>query len=111
MPRTDEAKLQYWTKQIKAWKASGLSQRAYCEREGHKFPTFDYWRRQTRSIDRSAKSTTEATAPAKLTLVPVRMEAQSKSDSIVLRSPGGWQLTMPATIDSQWLAAFMRSVS
>ena len=111
MPKSDEAKLRYWTKQINGWKASGMSQRGYCEREGHKFATFDYWRRQTRSNRRAAKSTAQATGTAKLTLVPVRMEGQTKSDSIVLRSPGGWQLTMPATIDSQWLAAFMRNVS
>ena len=113
MARIDEAKLSYWTKQIEDWKASGLSQRAYCEREGHKFPTFDYWRRQTRANDRSATSTkkTPATATAKLTLVPLRMEGQTKSDSLVLRSPDGWQLTMPITIDSHWLAAFMRHVS
>jgi hypothetical protein len=111
MARTDEAKWQYWTKQINAWKASGISQRAYCEREGHKFPTFDYWRRQTQSNSSAAKATAKTTAADKLTLVPVRMEVQTKSDSIVLRGPGGWQLTIPATIEVQWLAALMRSVS
>jgi hypothetical protein len=109
MSRPDEAKLQYWTNQINGWKESGLSQRAYCEREGHKFARFDYWRRQTLSNSDAANSTTKA--KAKLTLVPVRIEDQTKSDGIVLRSPGGWHLTIPGTIDSQWLAAFMRSVS
>ena len=41
----DTTTLQYWVKHIKKWQASGLAQRAYCVREGIKWPTFDYWRR------------------------------------------------------------------
>ena len=42
----DTTKLQYWGQHIKKWQASGLAQRAYCAREGIKWPTFGYWRRQ-----------------------------------------------------------------
>ena len=40
----DEAKWAYWGKHIKAWQVSGLSRHAYCQREGLKPTTFDYWR-------------------------------------------------------------------
>ena len=40
----DEAKWAYWEKQVKDWRSSGLSRNAYCQREGLKPTTFDYWR-------------------------------------------------------------------
>jgi hypothetical protein len=46
MTENDKMKLQHWTQQIKDWESSRITQRAYCEREGLKYGTFDYWRRQ-----------------------------------------------------------------
>jgi hypothetical protein len=40
--KIDMEKRQYWEGQIAAWQASGLTQRAFCERERLKRPTFDY---------------------------------------------------------------------
>ena len=40
----DDAKWAYWTKQINDWRASGLTRNAYCQREGLKPTTLDYWR-------------------------------------------------------------------
>ncbi len=108
MPRSDAVKLQHWTKQIREWEASGVSQRAYCEREGLKFAAFDYWRRQVRSNSAAAKP--ELNPTERLTLVPVRVTSKQYEGEITLRSPGGWQLSMPASLDSQWLAAFLRGL-
>lgn len=109
MSRSDGVKLRQWTKQIREWEASGVSQRAYCEREGLKFAAFDYWRRQVRSNSEAGKPALNRTD--RLTLVPVRVTSKQCEGEITLRSPGGWQLSMPAGIDSQWLAAFVRGVS
>jgi hypothetical protein len=55
MVRNDKTKLQHWTQRLKDWAASGVTQRAYCEREGLKYGTFDYWRRQIRSTGTTVK--------------------------------------------------------
>ncbi len=41
-----EVKVQYWRKQISNWKASGLSQKQYCERSTLVLSTFGYWKRK-----------------------------------------------------------------
>lgn len=40
------AKRNTWQGHIAGWKASGLSQRQYCEREGLATQTFGYWQRK-----------------------------------------------------------------
>jgi len=40
---------QLWAERIAAWKASGLKQRAFCERESLAYKSFLWWRRQLRS--------------------------------------------------------------
>ena len=103
----DTTKLQYWGEQIKNWQASGLAQRAYCAREEIKWPTFDYWRRQLRANSDVAR-------PAKkrliggLTLVPVHVSGKSSNDTIVLRSPAGWELRLPVAVDPAWFAELLK---
>jgi hypothetical protein len=43
---------QLWTERIAAWKASGLKQRAFCERESLPYKSFLWWRRQLREQSR-----------------------------------------------------------
>lgn len=43
-----ESRVRYWTQHIEAWKSSGLSQRAYCEREGIAVSTLQWWCRRLR---------------------------------------------------------------
>ena len=45
MERNDE---NYWVRQIERWKASGKSQREYCERSGIALNTFGRWWRKLR---------------------------------------------------------------
>jgi hypothetical protein len=102
--KVDANKQQYWEGKIAAWLASGLTQRAFCEREHLKRPTFDYWRRRIKP------EPTPATAPRaakeRLTLVPVAVQRRG-DEAIVLKSPGGWQITLPASIDAALLAAVL----
>lgn len=108
MAGNDKTKLQHWTQRLKDWEASGVTQRAYCEREGLKYGTFDYWRRQIRSTGAPVKPTSNRVAAKRLTLVPVRLSDKSASDRIVLRKPSGWQLELPDTINTAWLASLLR---
>lgn len=111
MAGNDKTKLGHWTQQFKNWETSGITQRAYCEREGLKYGSFDYWRRQIRSTGATVKSTSAPVAAKKLTLVPVRVSDKRPSDCIVLRNPSGWQLELSGTVDTAWLASLLRELS
>ena len=110
----DAEKLAYWEGHYNNWQASGLTQKIYCEREALVRSSFERWAKRVRSNTKAKanqKSTPAAGATKPLTLVRARLANQVQSETIILRSPGGWQLTIPTTIDSQWLSTFMRSMA
>jgi hypothetical protein len=98
------------TKQIKHWERSGLSQAAYCFREEIKYNTFDYWRKQLGGTRPIIKSTSRVRATNQLTLVPVTPTHNRPSDIIVLRNASGWQLELPATVNTVWLGSLLREL-
>jgi hypothetical protein len=103
-------KRQYWEGKIAAWQASGLTQRAFCEREQLKRPTFDYWRRRIKPETEPA--TTPRQTSKCLTLVPVQVErVGSDAPSMELHGPGGWRLIMSAAVGARWLAALLQSLA
>jgi len=104
----DENKRQYWEGKISAWLGSGLTQRAYCEREGLKRPTFDYWRRRLKPEASPVKRQSNDAAMEGMTLVPVQVERQADSASVILTSPGGWQVSVAASVDVERLSALLR---
>ena len=79
---------------------SGLIQRAFCQREGLAYSSFDYWRRRIGS----AAVSTKARQPRKLTLVAavptpktdthLQSAIPPATDIIYLRSPGGRQIQL-----------------
>jgi len=93
----DPKKLAYWADRHRSWQTSGLSQRSYCQREGLSFASFDYWRRRARTAV-SAAAATHPQPQRKLTLVPVQLDIAASRD-ILLKSPAGWQVALPATLD------------
>lgn len=82
----DAKKRSYWQHHFTRWKASGLSQRAYCASAGLTFATFDYWRRQT-------GANVGQPSNAALTLIPVHVTHQS--NYATLKSPAGWEINLP----------------
>jgi transposase len=44
-----ETRVRYWTKHTEGWRSSGLSQRAYCAREGIAVSTLQLWLRRERA--------------------------------------------------------------
>ena len=121
----DEAKWAYWTKQIKSWQASGLTRSAYCQREGLKPTTFDYWRPLITLVHAEGKTVNPSVSGNDITLVPVKVMALGGSrpvahrgdaagdmplDSIKLKSPSSWEMHLPASIEPNWLVAVLRQL-
>ena len=127
----DEAKWAYWTKQIKDWQASGLSRNAYCQREGLKPTTFDYWRPLITLVHAEGNAVNQSVSGNDITLVPVKVVAPGHPvDSVrdvpfeamalapghpvgqplKLKSPSGWEMQLPASIEPNWLIAILRQL-
>lgn len=98
----DGKKLRYWKRHFERWRASGLTQRAYCTREGLALSTFDHWRRQARKAQGEVAPAPQSVSAHRLTLVPVQLEAPG--GDLHLKSPAGWQITLPATLGRDTLA-------
>jgi hypothetical protein len=93
-----------WVEHDRRWQASGLSQHAYCEREGLALSTFGYWRR------RAHLKQTAASKSKRLTFVPAQVSMPERHE-IEVRGPGGWRVSLPGTFEVERLAALMRALA
>lgn len=91
----------YWRKQVENWKRSGLTQVAYCQKQGLPLKTFNRWR--GKELARAAA----ANQVRPVTLVPVSVETTATPDIVRLRSPGGWQIELPIS-PAPWLGDLLR---
>ena len=109
----DQAKWAYWMNHVRAWRASGLTRVAYCQREGIKPATLDYWRALAGSDHVQPVTAKEAVRGNDITLVPVRvingLQAQAPG-AIQLKSPSGWEIYLPAQVEAHWLSAVLRQL-
>jgi hypothetical protein len=114
MKRTESK--QIWAERIAAWKASGLKQRAFCERESLPYQSFLWWRRQLR---RDARDTglvpvvalAPATVAAKKAIKSLPMplgEAGVISDGIEIRLQGGRVLALHGRLNEVQLRQLIR---
>ena len=92
--------VEHWREQVEGWRASGLSQIAYCEQHGLNIKSFRRWRTK---LQRAV-----ATAPS-LTLVPISVGTPATAPAILLHSPGGWRIEL-ATANPTWLADLVRQL-
>ncbi len=90
----------YWRGHVVAWRASGETQRRYCDRHGLKRHSLSYW--QLRLARREAA----AGGRAPLTLVAATMvpEAAAPTPCLSLASPSGWRLDFAALPPAGWVA-------
>lgn len=58
-----EERAGFWNRHIEGWRSSGLSQRAYCEREAIALSSLQWWFRKRRAADR----------PDRVSFVPVEV--------------------------------------
>lgn len=102
---SDPKKLAYWSEHYRSWQASGLSQRSYCTQAGLSYTSFDHWRRRARDV--AGDGGLGVTVPAvqrKLTLVPARLGTPVEAGAIEVHSPGGWRITLPASLAKDAIA-------
>ena len=91
---------EYWRERVEGWRASGLSQIAYCAHHGLSIKSFRRWWTKLQRMG--------ATAPS-LTLVPISVGAPATAPAIRLHSPGGWRIEL-ATANPAWLADLVRQL-
>ena len=91
----------HWRGHVDAWRASGDSQKAYCEQHGLRSHTLSYWHR------RLAKGPVSSAAGNPLTLVPaVRGPSAAAAAPILsLHSPQGWRLELATLPPAGWVTA------
>jgi len=90
-------KHEFWQRHIHAWQSSELSQAAYCRRHRLSLASFGYWRKRCRMSD--------ARLPE---IIPVIREGDL--NGVQVRSPGGWQLLFPATMDTATLCMILAAL-
>jgi hypothetical protein len=98
MSTQQKARQEFWFEHIQGWRASGLSQSAYCALHGLKIASLGYWI----SRDKAAR--------VPLTLVPVSVAASAvrAGEGLVLHSPSGWSLSVPTNAPADWLGELLR---
>ena len=115
MKRAESRRL--WAERIAAWKASGLKQRAFCERESLPYKFFLWWRRQLRSHARDTGlvpvvTLTPVTAAAAKEVKPLLTVAFGGagliSESVEIRLPGGRSLALRGPLDEAQLRRLIR---
>lgn len=93
---TPQAKHEYWNDHIRAWRASGLSQIAYCDRHGLKLANLAYWLGKQRKANEC------------LTLIPLPLG--NGVSGLVLHGASGWRLELPAQTKPDWIADLLRQL-
>jgi transposase len=95
-----------WREHLAGWKSSGVSQAAYCHRQGLTQNDFSWWKREL--ARRDARTAAATTKPA---FVPVRVVAQQRQDypfELALR--GGRVLRFEAGVDAAALRAVLEAL-
>lgn len=98
----------YWTEHFHRWESSGVNQRDYCRQEGLAFSSFSYWRHRIRATDRSGAAPSTAMS---LTWVPTKVDHRDRQDTIHVRSPGGWEITLPTSLGIERMTALLGHVT
>lgn len=95
---TSSKKSCFWQKHFNAWRDSGTSQKAYCEAHNLSLANFGYWKRRLAPVE-----------PAAGKLIPVRVS--SPSTAIIVRLPGGVELSVPVATLEDVLPVITRAAS
>ena len=85
---TDRAsRYSFWQQQVRAWQASGQSQRAFCRGNDLNYARFGYWARKLRQA-----SEPPASQPPKSGFVPVALKPSSAVSGLHLVLPDGLEI-------------------
>jgi hypothetical protein len=103
----DPRKEQHWRDLIARWQGSGLSVRAFCQRQRLAVPSFYAWRRTIRQRDGRAHP---AAAPITFVPVQVRHDATDPPAALELVLTHGRCLRIPPGFDPAHLHALLRAL-
>jgi hypothetical protein len=92
-----------WIAHVKSWRDSGLTQAEYCRRHALNTKTFAAW------LKRFNTSVMPSNLP--LTLLPITVSQPATGGELLLRHASGWQLALPSSIESVWLAGLLRGLT
>jgi hypothetical protein len=119
------ARARYWSDQVALWERSGLSQTAFCEREGLHYGTFGWWKRQLRSAGMKQPNRRGRAVGTDLSSVPkrrgrparasgrfveVRLSGSSPSSAYEVFLSGGRSIRVPSEFDPQVLSRLITAV-
>lgn len=97
-----------WAAHVAAWQSSGLSQSAYCRRQGLSLASFGYWRRQLRTDEPDANvPVTQALVPIQVAPAPVPLS----SPWVEVCLSNGLRVRCPGVGDAASVAALVRALS
>ena len=89
---------EFWLAHVQAWRASGLRKREYCETQGLKLSTLNYWCRV---------ETAPQPEPA-LTLIPISQSSTRRSLALTLRHAPEWELSLSQEATPAWVAELLK---
>jgi hypothetical protein len=103
----DPSKEQRWRQLICQWQRSGLSVRAFCERQRLALPSFYAWRRRLQERDALGKQT-----PAPVTFLPVHLQPDDPvpRPALELLLTNGHCLRIPHGFDAAHLREVLRAL-
>ncbi len=102
--KAEDQKHVEWTAHIKGWEQSGLSQRGYCKKEGLKWPSFDYWRRRLKVLNKTERVIQEKP----LQLIPLKVSPSVDAKELRLIHASGWELRIPSTMEATWITTLLK---
>lgn len=114
-------KEQFWRLVLDEHRRSGLSVRAFCQREGVSEPSFYAWRREIRQRDAERNGDARPSEKGPQRLVPVNVvepvEGAAPADPpppsgiLEIVAPGGWKLRCEANVDPERIGALVEVIN
>lgn len=109
-PQRSREKEAYWRKVMERHKASELSARAFCAREGVSEASFHAWRRTLRARDGEIRASSPTSAMIPVTIIEAS-PAREASPLLEVVTPAGLTLRFPPTLAPSQLAAYVGAIT
>jgi hypothetical protein len=93
-----EDRSQAWTQRIEARRASGLSIRAWCQREGISEASFFYWRKRLSASDQPTQ------------LIALAPSHGVGGPGLEIQTPDGYVIRIGSAAHCQWLPALLMAL-
>lgn len=105
----DPGRERFWREALRRRKASGLTVRAFCAKEGLAETAYHAWRRTLRERDAERRPAPVSVAPAFVPVV-VREDRREADGQIVVELRGGRVMRLPTSTPADRLAAIVRAI-